>query len=166
MRSRHLISNTIYTTEWDALFVSTKMKFNENSFGELAKYSETPSGCMALKLLVESLAVHLSRKYLMKIEAFNWQQYPCIELTIISFIIRHAFHDIKFPFLTICSSLILIALASLYAETSHPRSRIFFLHIQEELPISARRYSDAIKTQYEDVIAGFLLVMINQRRQV
>ena len=41
MRSRYLISNTNYTTNWGMMFASAKMRYHENSLGS-SKCSETP----------------------------------------------------------------------------------------------------------------------------
>ena len=40
MRSRHLMSNTNYTKEWGTLFASVNMICQENSFEELAEFSD------------------------------------------------------------------------------------------------------------------------------
>ena len=52
MRSRHLISNTEYTTKLDMLFASAKKEWHDNWFEALAKGSEIPSTFIYLKIYV------------------------------------------------------------------------------------------------------------------
>ena len=44
MRIRHLIPKINYNTEWGNVFASAEMRSHKNSFGKLAKCTETPTG--------------------------------------------------------------------------------------------------------------------------